>query len=67
MTCILCGREDRDIRVAAIKWIAEPVYGYGPRCPDRRGCHDRVIANGDEWLVNDGQSRDAEYVWGGPG
>ena len=66
MTCILCGREDRDVRISAITWVTEPRYGYGPRCQDRRACHDRCIANGDEWLVDDNQSRDPGYVWGTP-
>jgi hypothetical protein len=45
-TCVLCGHEGKDVRVALIRW-ADPgdhdprPFGYGPRCDDRAGCLDR--------------------------
>jgi len=36
-----------------IRWREGDPYGSGPRCSDHDGCHDRCLANGDDWPVDD--------------
>ena len=52
-TCCLCGAWGRDVRVALIRWRTGEPFGSGPRCKDEVSCRQRVLEQGEEWLVAD--------------
>ena len=56
-TCVLCGHQGPDVRHGLIRWRDGDPFGSGPRCQDHGGCHDRVMAQGEEWPVADGRPR----------
>lgn len=55
--CVLCGGISPDVRHALIRFRDGDPYGSGPRCHDAAACWDRVMAQGEEWLVDDGRAR----------
>ncbi len=62
-TCVLCGETSPHVRHALIRWLSGAPFGSGPRCPDAGACWQRVMAQGDEWLLDDGRpARDGSGV-----
>jgi hypothetical protein len=60
LTCLLCGRTDRDVETTWVRWT-EPdddghSFGTTNRCKDRVACAKRVELNGEPWPVSDGMA-----------
>ncbi|CAN5769229.1 hypothetical protein BH23CHL8_BH23CHL8_26290 [soil metagenome] len=54
-TCVLCGHQGPDVRHGLIRWRDGDPFGSGPRCHDHGACHERVLANGDQWPIEYGR------------
>ena len=55
--CVLCGQQGPEVRHGLLRFRDGEPYGWGPRCRDTDACHARVLALGDEWLLDDGRPR----------
>lgn len=55
-TCLLCGETSHDVRPRVVAWREQlhgSEYQVIPRCSRTHECRERVLLQGEEWLVRE--------------